>query len=207
MAIFQRSARGLANDLPPSPRVLELGAGAGLPGLDLARSAVARGGGSVVLTDYNQPLVDLLSANADKLPEGSASVAVRTLDWADAAARAELVADGNVDLLIGSDVCYLDGQVPLLTEVIVGIGANVTVITAPLTRPALSNLAAALGRTDGVAVEEFRVALVSSDAAAKGAACDNGGRVGAGGCGAVGDGVGRYGAIFRVLVIRQGEGG
>ena len=49
-------------------RVVELGAGAGLPGLDLARSSAALGG-HVVLTDFNEPLVELLKSNSQGLPD------------------------------------------------------------------------------------------------------------------------------------------
>lgn len=80
------------------PRVLELGAGMGLPGL----WAAARGA-EVVLTDSNLAVLELLERNARLLGEGApAAVAVRALDWS---ALPDWI-DAEFDLVIASDVLY-----------------------------------------------------------------------------------------------------
>ena len=84
----------VASDTPP--RVLELGAGMGLPGL----WAAARGA-EVVLTDSNLAVLELLERNARFLGEGAP--AVRALDWA---ALPDWITGAEFDLVIASDVLY-----------------------------------------------------------------------------------------------------
>ena len=85
---------------PRNARVLELGAGLGLPGIDLARRAPV----SVTLTDGRLSLVDLLRSNAAAAVthEGMGSVQVEQCEFA-ADENSKL---GNAfDLVIGSDIC------------------------------------------------------------------------------------------------------
>ena len=62
LAVFMRSSE--APELPSRPRVLELGAGIGLPGLDLARRLP---GARVTLTDTRPALLSLMRDNLNTL--------------------------------------------------------------------------------------------------------------------------------------------
>ena len=88
----------------PSTRVLELGAGMGLPGL----WAAARGT-EVILTDSNLPVLELLRRNAGFL--GDREPTVRSLDWSQ---PPDWVCE-DIDLVIASDVIYEQAAiVPLI---------------------------------------------------------------------------------------------
>ena len=99
LALFLRAHADLVRDQV----VVELGAGCGLPGIDVARRGVAR---SVTLTDV---MLALAEANAH---QNGADVRVARLDWAD-----EEADDFPCDVLLGADVCYS----PLHAELLAGV--------------------------------------------------------------------------------------
>ena len=227
MAIFQQSDEW--PELPPKVRVLELGAGIGLPSFELARRVSA-----VTLTDARPKLLDLCSVNAKRnreaheaaeVPFGQVDVAALT--WGsrvemdnttgllrhkssdqpagEAVPPSELV---GRDLVIGSDVCYDESGVSSLAEMIVALKASVTVIIGPITRPSMRLLAADLIDRDGLAVETRKLTLVCQDAT-NGDGDDEGDeRTGAHGEGSAEDegeeGVRlRSGGVHQVLIIRR----
>ena len=102
MAILQRS--NLLPSLPASARVIELGAGLGLPGLDLARRGYA-----VTLTDSRPPLLELAAHNAEATRREQqesgrtwATVSTAHLQWGNDSNVIEPKND-DFDYAIGSD--------------------------------------------------------------------------------------------------------
>ena len=98
LALFLRAHADLVRD----KSVVELGAGCGLPGIDVARRGVAR---SVTLTDV---MLALAEANAQ---QNGADVRVARYDWGDAQ-------DFVCDVLLGADVCYSPLHADLLARVV-----------------------------------------------------------------------------------------
>ena len=96
LALFLRAHDLILGD------VVELGAGCGLPGIDVARRGVAR---SVTLTDV---MLALAEANAQ---QNGADVRVARYDWGDAQ-------DFVCDVLLGADVCYSPLHADLLARVV-----------------------------------------------------------------------------------------
>lgn len=133
--------------------VVELGAGLGLPSIDLARRGRAR----VTATDGRAQCVAHLRANADAA--GAARLETAVLDF-DAPPPDALA---GADLVIGSDVCYLDDQVAPLAALLAAARPRLALIAAPTTRSAVYDLAATLIDV-GAAVTEERFALLSADA-------------------------------------------
>ena len=88
-------------------RVLELGAGAGLPGLVAARCAAV---GSVTLTDVVPATLENLRHNSAAAPPASE---VRALDW-HACAASEAAGEPPVDLVLCADVVYEPTLLPAL---------------------------------------------------------------------------------------------
>ena len=86
----------LSSVAPMPPRVLELGAGMGLPGLWAAAQ-----GAEVVLTESNLAVLELLERNARLLGDGAP--AVRALDWS---ALPGWICGAEFDLVVASDVLY-----------------------------------------------------------------------------------------------------
>lgn len=211
MALFQRS--GDAPAMPLGARVLELGAGVGLPGIDIARRAMAS---SVTLTDARPRLVSLLDENARKSgASGASRVRAVQLDWdhlnaeVDAAVGSDTDAStdpastrGRYDLVIGSDICYDESSVPGLKALILATAAPLTLVVGPITRPSVGLLGASLEGVDGVEIERRTLTLICSpiggDAKAPGRE--------AGGEAGHGDGEGRVrsGGVHQMLLIRQG---
>ena len=96
--------RLLAAAQPPLPRVLELGAGMGLPGLWAAER-----GAEVVLTDSTPAVLELLDRNARALGSGGdrgssqcTTCSARALDWRK---RPSWLQD-DFDLVIAADCLY-----------------------------------------------------------------------------------------------------
>jgi len=148
---------------PSRPRVLELGAGLGLPGRDLARRGVAS---SVTLSDSRSALLEQLyqlCAPADA--EGSQGTAIdcMQINWHSDADVAEAAA-AAYDVVIASDVAYYHPDVMPLAKAIQAIRARVTVVAAPLHRAAAGALGEALEGLGGT-VDEQKLTLVSSDTA------------------------------------------
>ena len=185
LAVFMRSSE--APELPSRPRVLELGAGIGLPGLDLARRLP---GARVTLTDTRPALLSLLRDNLNTLQRagvGSSHVEIQELTWSDAAVDGIDEADvGTYDLAVGADVCYDPASVPPLLRLVTTLRARVTILIGPSTRPSLGALGEALARVEGVTVEERQLSLVSTDAEA-----------------AVGSAESVPATVHRVLIVRQ----
>jgi predicted nicotinamide N-methyase len=158
MALYQRSKH--APLLPKRPRVLELGAGVGLPGLDFARRGAAR----VCTTDSRPELLDLLRRNAEAA-EAAVEISVELLSaWSGRGGRHSgnqteglLAHAGAYDVVLGSDLCYNSASVPSLARTIRALRAAVTVITGPLSRPSLSALASALEAIEGIVQVEQRL--------------------------------------------------
>jgi predicted nicotinamide N-methyase len=181
MAILSKGSEQIAMPYRANARskVLELGAGLGLPGISLSRHA---GGASVTLTDARPKLVPVLESNAAGVCP-LADVHVKTLEWGDGyftgdpqlaamkqsregthptAHAAELV--DYFDIVIGSDVCYEEQSVPHLASLLRELHAPLSLLIGPATRPSMRKLAEALRYTDGMDVEQRLVTLVCSDA-------------------------------------------
>lgn len=155
LTVFLRSSAAAAL-FPVTPRrVLELGAGVGLPGLDAARR-----GARVTLTDYEERQLGLLSHNARGFPD---TVDVRRLDWEEPVER---TLAGSYDLVTGTDVCYNQATVDLLKRLILDLRAPTTLIVGLdcTTRgPWLAALGTALRAFPEVRVDERRLTLLRDD--------------------------------------------
>ena len=176
LTIYLRSPEGPI--LPSRPRVLELGAGVGVPGFDTARRYPE---GTVTLTDARQHVVRQLHANirhglkheqpwggvrvshlqwgsgatspadpvvADEVADVSGQITTSVTDGGDRPAttrqeeewgseeRTGGGADGQFDLVIGSDICYDERAVAPLAELLVEkLDARLTMVIGPVTRP------------------------------------------------------------------------
>jgi predicted nicotinamide N-methyase len=101
-------------ELVRGKRVLELGSGTGLCGLAVA----LLGARQVVLTDYNDPAMELLADNV-ALNGVQERCLCRKLTWGDRESAHALAADagGPFDLVIGTDVVYEPACIrPLLSS-------------------------------------------------------------------------------------------
>lgn len=116
-----RPGDGLLCTLRAGARVLELGAGLGLPGVALAR---ARPDVNVVLTDAAPALVTLLAANAASMPNACAC----TLAFGQALRRLPAPARPPFDAAIVSDVLGVGdaGAYPALIKTLRDLGAGGT---------------------------------------------------------------------------------
>ena len=148
-------------------RVLELGAGAGLPGLDVA---ARRAAAAVALTDAHDAVLAQLRANAARVAAGGgAPLDVAYLGWGSAAAR-----DGGgvarpraYDLVLGADVAYDERDVKGLADLVASLDAREALFIGPTgCRFALEDLAEQLRGRAGLVVEEAFYTLACSDGAA-----------------------------------------
>lgn len=144
--------------IPLGASVLEIGAGLGLPSIDLSRR---RPSDDVTATDGRRECVSHLAANA---ANAAPKIKIRHLDYADPSRNAT-----TADVVIASDVCYLDSLVEPLARFLHTEKPRVTLIAAPTTRKHLYDLAANLIQL-GAHVSEERFSLLASDAAADAAA-------------------------------------
>jgi len=201
--LFLQSALAteLMPTLPPHPRVLELGAGIGLPSFALARGASVS---QVTITDGRHALVDLGYQNsraahavftAAALP--FAPVRVAALEWGgerSGTAQPPRALIGY-DLVLGSDVCYDEASVPSLAAMIVTLRAPVTIVVGPSTRPSMKLLVRELEGL-GLSVDTHRLTLVRREAIKASeplpAEADDGAMVQSGG-------------VHLVLIIRNGR--
>ncbi len=95
-------------------RVLELGAGLGLPSL-----AAALGGADVLATDWSEDAVALLEDNAAR---NGAALRVAPVRWDE---PDELVAAAPWDLVLGADLLYEQRNADVLLELLPRLGASV----------------------------------------------------------------------------------
>jgi hypothetical protein len=132
------------------PRVLELGAGLGLPGRDLA----ARGAATVILSDSRERLLE-------QLDQGTSASAIK-LNWNTLGDVATAVL-AKYDVVIASDVAYYHPDVAPLADALRSMNAAISVIVAPMHRDAALALSDELHARGGTVVE-LAMTLVSSDA-------------------------------------------
>ena len=132
------------------PRVLELGAGLGLPGRDLA----ARGAATVILSDSRERLLE-------QLDQGTSANAIK-LNWNTLGDVATAVL-AKYDVVIASDVAYYHPDVAPLADALRSMNAAISVIVAPMHRDAALALSDELHARGGTVVE-LAMTLVSSDA-------------------------------------------
>lgn len=111
-------------------RVVELGCGLGV-----ASIAAARAGGRVLATDWSWPALETVELNARR---NGVSVQTLRVSWEE---PEELVARGPWDLVLAADVLYETAMVPLLLDVLSGLGTEVWI--ADPGRPALAGFLAA----------------------------------------------------------------
>ena len=132
------------------PRVLELGAGLGLPGRDLA----ARGAATVILSDSRERLLE-------QLDQGTSANAIK-LNWNTLGDVATAVL-AKYDIVIASDVVYYHPDVAPLADALRSMNAAISIIVGPMHRDAALALSEELHARGG-AVVELAMTLVSSDA-------------------------------------------
>lgn len=166
LLIGASSAEGGEGGGAPKPRVLEIGAGLGLPGRDLAARGVAA---LVTLTDSRTKLVEQLARaeHATGRAQGAAAsdgcpVQAVSMNW-NAAEEVAEVAAAKYDLCIASDVAYYSPDVAPLAAALRAVGATTSVIVAPMHREAAAALSDALLAL-GCSIAQQQLSLVSSDA-------------------------------------------
>ena len=169
LSLFQRSGQ---MPLPASAKVVELGAGLGLPSFDLAR-----GGGvaSVTLTDARSKLLELAEQNMEALRHTQpvpATVAIEHLQWGGDGETS--TARGAYDVIIGSDICYEEASVPSLAALLERLQAPVAMVIGPAGRPSMKLLKQTMRASPFVHVEERLLSLVCSNADASASPLDVG---------------------------------
>ena len=125
-------ARAVAGRSWRGARILELGCG----GLALPSIAAALGGARVVASDWSGEALGLAARNAAR---NGASLEVLECAWERPAA---LVDGAPWDLVLAADVLYERRNVPVLAELLPGLGASVWL--ADPHRPALPEFLAAI---------------------------------------------------------------
>lgn len=168
LALFQRSSA--SPPIAAGARVLELGAGIGLPGLDLARRPAVT---SVMLTDSRARLLELGRSNAAAISKLQAShkrpwahVQFERLAWGgETRDRGDLEGwrGTNYDLVLGSDICYEPDAVPPLVDFLVELAAPLTMLIAPASRPSWRLLRDELVASARFDVEERLLSLVCTN--------------------------------------------
>lgn len=143
LALFLRAHDLILGD------VVELGAGCGLPGIDVARRGVAR---SVTLTDV---MLALAEANAQ---QNGADVRVARYDWSETATACNFACD----VLLGADVCYSPLHADLLAGVVRDTEAPIAVFASLATRSDFGTLVKLLEAK--FAVTEHAITLLCHDA-------------------------------------------
>ena len=97
-----------ADELCRGARVLELGAGAGVPGL----VACAAGASHLLLTEGDDSLVQLMAANCEANAPAGSTWAAALLDWREAEAVAQRAGEGGGwDMVLAADVLYSAGDI------------------------------------------------------------------------------------------------
>jgi predicted nicotinamide N-methyase len=170
LALFQRSRMV---PLPSAAHVVELGAGLGLPSLDLARWS-SDSVSSVTLTDSRSQLLSLAERNADAIRESqllTADVGAEYLQWGSSAASEPPTSTGveaavrrDFDVVLGSDICYMEDSVPALAELLEKLRAPLTLIIGPAGRPSYQLLRKLLQASARLKVEERMLTLVCMNA-------------------------------------------
>jgi predicted nicotinamide N-methyase len=146
LALFLRAHAGLVRD----QIVVELGAGCGLPGIDVARRGVAR---SVTLTDV---MLALAEANAQ---QNGADVRVARYDWSETATACNFACD----VLLGADVCYSPLHAHLLAQVVRDTEAPIAVFASLANRSDFGTLVKLL-EDEFREVQEHAITLLCHDA-------------------------------------------
>ena len=148
LALFLRAHADLVRD----QMVVELGAGCGLPGIDVARRAVAR---SVTLTDVPPAMLALAKSNAQ---QNGADLNVARFDWSEHATSCNFACG----VLLGADVCYSPLHADLLARVVRDTEAPIAVFASLATRSDFGTLVKLLEAK--FAVTEHAITLLSHDA-------------------------------------------
>lgn len=173
LALFLRS--DAAPELPANSRVLELGAGVGLPGLELGRWTQGRA--RITLTDSRPALLALLRRNAAGV--GLSGIDVRGFEWGSGGrvrdgvffqretpeSGVDTAAHSRFDLVLGSEICYLPEDVSALATLLLDdLRAPLSMIIAPFTRTTFAALRDSLSAREGVQVDEVMLTLASANA-------------------------------------------
>ena len=148
LALFLRAHADLVRDQV----VVELGAGCGLPGIDVARRGVAR---SVTLTDVPPAMLALAESNVQ---QNGADVNVARFDWSETATACNFACD----VLLGADVCYSPLHADLLARVVRDTEAPIAVFASLATRSDFGTLVKLLEAK--FAVTEHAITLLCHDA-------------------------------------------
>ena len=164
LSLFLRSGH---LSLSPSSRVVELGAGIGLPSLDLARRPDHPA--HITLTDARSKLLSLALNNIDALRQNHASVTakldVAPLQWGDAPGDNDVSAlAGGVDVAIGSDICYEEACVGPLAALLERLAAPLTLLIGPVGRSSYALLRQRLKASSMLRTEERLLSLVCNNA-------------------------------------------
>ena len=170
LALFHRHF-GPAS-FPPHARVLELGAGLGVPGLDLCRMAGVR---SVTMSDAHACLLDLIEKNgeaarrsAQSLGEAFAPLHTMRLEWGgDDAAAAATNLTADFDVIFGSDVCYHHKSIEPLVGMLEAAAMPLAYLISPQGRPSHAELTRRLKLSERLRVAERKLTLVAANADAR----------------------------------------
>lgn len=135
----------------PSPRALEIGCGLGLVGLTALVSGVER----VAFTDYDETPLRFVTQSAAENRIGPDRFTTRPLDWRE-------LPDERFPLILGADVLYERGLVPLVTNLVARLLTpyGVALIAGPFRVASEEELGPCLER-DGLVAEA--VLLTSRD--------------------------------------------
>ena len=155
--LFLRSDAGCGL-LGNKPRVIEIGAGLGVPGLDIARRGVAQ---RVTATDYQPQLVEELARAAIAHGVGG-EMQCRVLDW-NSSGDIAAAATEAYDVCIGTDICYHEEDAAPLARTLHALGSNLTLLLAPLLRASVDTVCAELTGL-GARVTETHLTLASTNA-------------------------------------------
>jgi predicted nicotinamide N-methyase len=161
-------------------RVLELGAGVGLPGLMCAQLG-ADAPSQVTLTDLSTQLIDRMRENAEhNAKAGTPLPEAALLNWDEQAAADSALSCGEYDVIIGADLVYNPAHVSQLVKTVLprlATGLSTLVLVQPGrytsdaggqevfdTRNGWEELKVSLDREGSVELHRLRLSLLDSDA-------------------------------------------